>query len=215
MLDAAIKTGRAALPEQVDLYRFFASLLGPPSAERFEQQKQPALADFLVALWAEFRCEGEFPGVDAFRDYEQYESIYIALFDVGVPEPPVPLLESHYVKTQPAQTIALENTLFYEVLGLKVDSSRFAPDHLVAQLEFLAAVRYACANAPDAKNQQSLARLERDFLARHLLNWLPAARDKLEREQPPTFPLYLRLLAAFLTRRLEEAQSQVEQEQEE
>jgi TorA maturation chaperone TorD len=108
------------------------------------------------------------------------------------------LLESSHQQALPAQQIALENTQFYQVLGLKADVSQYAPDHLVTQLEFLAAVRYARENTSDQENRGNLVRLECDFLDRHLLNWLPAALQKLEREQPPVFPALLKLLLAFL-----------------
>lgn len=204
MVLAAVKD--AAKPrgqKQIDLYRFFALVFGAPSPEHFQRLAQPGLEEFLSALWTDLGCTGDFPGTGRFRDYQQYESIYIALFDVGLPQPPVPLLESAHVKSQPAQQIALENTFFYEVLGLKVDPAHYAPDHLVTQLEFLAAARYAREQAPNEENRRSLARLERDFLERHLLNWLPAAEKKLKRERPPVFPLLLTLLLAFLRQRYE------------
>ena len=81
----------------------------------------------LCDLWKRLKCEGEFPDFGWFSSYELYESAYIALFDVGVPEPPVPLFESAHDKSHPAQEIALENTYFYEVLGLKSDPSRAVP----------------------------------------------------------------------------------------
>ncbi len=192
--------------EQVDPYRLFAYLFGPPAPDRFQRLQRPELGNLLSVLWEEFGCEGEFAGLDGFRDYQQYEALYIALFDVGVPEPPVPLQESAHVRSQPAQQTALENTFFYEVLGLEVDPTRYPPDHLVTQLEFLAAVGYAREQTPSRENRSNLARLERDFLKRHLLDWLPEAQKKLERERPPLFPLLLRLLVAFLRRRLEELQ---------
>ncbi len=198
--------------ESIDLYRFFAFSFGSPSAERFESLARPEFGTALADLWRELDCEGDFPAPGSFRDFRQYESLYIALFDVGLPEPPVPLLESAHYKALPAQQTALENASFYEVLGLRTEASRYAPDHLVTQLEFLSAVRYARDNTPNEENRRSLARLERDFLERHLLNWLPAAAEKLRREQPPVFPLLMSLLLGFLRRRYQEARRQAEGE---
>lgn len=188
--------------EAIDLYRFFAFVFGPPNQERFQWLSQPGLADSLARLWERVECPGEFPGTDSFADFGEYESTYIGLFDVGAPEPPVPLVESAHYKALPAQQTALENVAFYEVLGLQPDSSRFAPDHLVAQLEFLAAVGYARRNTPKEENRQNLQRLERDFLERHLLNWLPAACEKLARYQPPAFSVLLPLLLAHASQQL-------------
>lgn len=184
--------------EEIDLYRFFAFVFGAPTRERFEWFQQPSLTASLAQLWTRLGCLGEFPGATSFPDYGEYESTYIALFDVGVPQPPVPLLESAHYKAQPPQQTALENTSFYEVLGLETDTSRYAPDHLVTQLEFLSAVRYTRENTPHEENRKSLARLERDFLQRHLLNWVPTAEEKLRQAQAPVFPALFTLLAAFL-----------------
>lgn len=188
---------------EIDLYRFFAFAFAPPTSERFTWLGQPEFPAALARLWNHLSCTGAFPGLIPFQGYADYESTYIAVFDVGLPEPPVPLVESAHYKAQPAQETALENVSFYEVLGLKADPSRYAPDHLVTQLEFLAAVRYARENTPDVENRRRLVRLERDFLVRHLLNWLPAAQKKLARERPPLFPLLMTLLLAALRRELD------------
>ena len=109
-----------------------------------------------------------------------------------------PLFESAHDKTHPAQEIALENTYFYEVLGLKSDPSRAVPDYLVTQLEFLAALRYTCENTSDETTAASLARAETEFLERHLLNWVPSAKIKLDRTGVLGFPVAMTLLAQFL-----------------
>ena len=163
----------------LDLYRFFAFVFSPPSPERFNTLAQPALKDALAGLWQQLRCAGGFPDFAWFESYEEYEATYIALFDVGIPEPPVSLFESGHDKTRPPQEIALENTMFYDALGLKWDSSCAVPDYLITQLEFLAAVHYAFENAQDAAASRSLAKLETDFLSRHLLNWVSTAAAKL------------------------------------
>jgi TorA maturation chaperone TorD len=165
----------AKLKSGLDPVRLFALVFGSPSKERYS---------FL-------RKFGKF------RNYAQYESRYIALFDVGNPEPPVPLLESAHHKAVPAQQIALECMDFYEVVGLKPDTRRYAPDHLVTQLEFLAAVRYLRSERP---GDEDLARLEKDFTERHLLSWLPAAAKKLKKRRVPTFGPALQELVKSLKR---------------
>lgn len=187
--------------QQTDLYRFFALVFAPPMHECFNLLSQSALPKALDNLWRSLECEGEFPGFEWFTSYELYESAYIALFDVGVPEPPVPLFESAHDKSRPAQEIALENTYFYEVLGLKSNPSRAVPDYLVTQLEFLAALRYTSENTSEETTAVALARAETEFLERHLLNWLPIAKTKLDRNGAPGFPVLMTLLAQFLHNR--------------
>jgi DMSO reductase family type II enzyme chaperone len=185
--------------QQNDLYRFFAFVFAPPTRECFDLLSQPGLPEALKNLWKDLGCGGEFPGFDWFASYEQYESAYIALFDVGIPEPPVPLFESAHDKSHPAQEIALENTYFYEILGLKSDPGRAVPDYLVTQLEFLAALRYTCEHTSEESTAVSLARAENEFLERHLLNWLPTAKVKLDRTNAPGFPVMMTLLRQFLS----------------
>jgi DMSO reductase family type II enzyme chaperone len=187
--------------QQNDLYRFFAFVFAPPTRECFDLLSQPGLPEALRNLWKQLGCEGEFQGFEWFASYEQYESAYIALFDVGIPEPPVPLFESAHDKTHPAQEVALENTYFYEVLGLKSDPRRAVPDYLVTQLEFLAALRYTCDNTSDEATAIALARAETEFLERHLLNWLPTAKTKLDRTGAPGFRWLITLLVQFLSHR--------------
>jgi DMSO reductase family type II enzyme chaperone len=189
--------------QQKDLYRFFAFVFAPPTRECFDLLSQPGLPEALRNLWKELGCEGTFPGFEWFASYEQYESAYIALFDVGIPEPPVPLFESAHDKSHPAQEIALENTYFYEVLGLKSDPGRAVPDYLVTQLEFLAALRYTCERTSEESTAVSLARAETEFLERHLLNWVSTAKVRLDRTNAPGFPVMMTLLVQFLNHRRE------------
>ena len=184
--------------QQNDLYRFFASVFAPPTKECFGLLSQPVLSEALRNLWQHLKCEGEYSGLEWFASYEQYESTYIALFDVGIPEPHVPLFESAHDKSHPAQEIALENTYFYEVLGLKSDPSHAVPDYLVTQLEFLAALRYTREHTSEESTAVSLARAEAEFLERHLLNWLPSAKAKLDRTNAPGFPLLMTMLVQFI-----------------
>lgn len=192
--------------QQNDLYRFFAFVFAPPTKECLGLLSRPDLPEALRNLWQHLKCAGEFPGFEWFASYEQYESTYIALFDVGIPEPPVPLFESAHDKTHPAQEIALENSYFYEVLGLKSDPSRAVPDYLVTQLEFLAALRYTREHTCEESSTVSLARAETEFLERHLLNWLPAVQAKLDRTSAPGFPVLMKMLVQFLGHMLEAGQ---------
>jgi DMSO reductase family type II enzyme chaperone len=190
--------GAADAWEEVDLYRLFAFAFGTASRQRFAWLQQSELPAQLERLWDELSCEGPFPGVKAFADYEDYESTYFAVFEVGLPGPPVPLQESAHDTAKPAPETVLENTYFYDVLGLHADPAGYAPDHLVTQLEFLSAVRYLHEGAAAELNHREMARLERDFIERHLLNWLPSVRMKLAREDVPLFPVLMAILVVFV-----------------
>jgi len=195
--------------EGIDLYRFFAFVFSPPSLERFDTLAHPALKDSLAALWQRLSCEGDFPDFAWFKSYEEYEATYIALFDVGIPEPPVPLFESAHDKTRPPQEIALENTWFYDALGLKWDSRCAVPDYLITQLEFLAAVHYTLENAQDSATRRNLGKLETDFLGRHMLNWVPTAAAKLNGVSPSAFGPFMSLFLVFLQDRRAEVNNAI------
>jgi len=202
--DVAQSTARAFDWTDTDLYRLFAFLFAPPSPRCFQFLAQRETPDVLRSLWETLGCEGACPEFEWFLSHEEYESAYIALFDVGIPEPPVALFESAHDKTRPAQEIALENACFYEVLGLRSDPSQAVPDYLVTQLEFLAALRYTAQYAAEGATRSALERAESEFLQRHLLNWVPIADQKLARSAAPGFPQLLSLLVSFLKTRAQE-----------
>ena len=186
---------------QTDLYRFFAFAFGPPSEERHRWFSQKGVPEALAELWRQLDCEGDFPGFEWFSDFEKYEATYIAVFDVGVPEPPVPLFESAHDKSRAAQELVLENTYFYDVLGLRVDPAHSVPDHLLTQLEFLSAVAYAREQTGPVSASHDLARLEREFLERHLLTWTSVAREKMKGCPIPAFPVLFSLMCCLLCER--------------
>ena len=188
--------------ERTDPYRFFAFAFGAPSRERYQWFSQPGAGKALGNLWGQL-SKKKFPGFRWFPDYASYEAAYIVTFDVGAPEARVPLFESAHNKSQPAQDLVLENTLFYEVFGLHVDPALSVPDHLVTQLEFLSAVAFARDQSREESGKQNLVQLERDFLQRHLLSWTDKAEHKLNKCPFPAFKILFSLMTLGLQERFE------------
>ncbi len=192
---------------EIDFFRLFALCFGRPSRERFAWLRGRDSR----ALWKQFGrdlgVEVKLNRADTFSDYFSYEAAYIALFDVGVPQPPVPLLESAYVKRMAPPEIVLDCVNFYDVLGLRPCGCAFPPDHLVTQIEFLAAVRYLHEQQSDSQKAEPLRRLECDFIDRHLLTWLPAALERMDKLAPPLFPTLLRLLTTLARQELDKLSS--------
>ena len=184
----------------LDLYRLFAACFGQPSPERFAWLSGKEFRALLKELAGELEVKSAAPRAGRFPGYAAYEAAYLALFEVGVPEPPVPLLESAHTHRALPQQIVLDCVNFYELLGLRPSGSAFPADHLVTQLEFLAAARYLRESKADPGEVDALERLEADFLERHLLSWLPAALKKLSALNPPLFPRMLSLLSAHARR---------------
>lgn len=103
------------------------------------------------------------------RTLSELRSLYIDLFEAGLPQPRCPLLESAWLLNRPAGDVVLENKLFYQNFGLEIHSQA-APDHLLTQLEFLAWLDHClAAGNPDAA---SLERARAEFLQRHLAHWM-------------------------------------------
>src|SRR5215468_8793884 len=142
--------------EQTDLYRFFARMFSPPSRECFEFLARSSASEDLRDLARYLGHDEGVPDFCWFLTYDLYESAYISLFDVGLPEPVVPLFESAHDKSHPAQEIALENTYFYDVLGLKSDPTAGVPDYLITQLEFLSALSFTQENTAEENTRASL-----------------------------------------------------------
>ena len=186
--------------DHTDPYRFFAFAFGPPSLERYEWFAQTGAPKALSDLWRQL-SEQKFPGFQWFEDYSSYEAAYIAAFDVGAPEAPVPLFESAHNKSRPAQEMVLENTFFYDVFGLRVDPALSVPDHLLTQLEFLSAVAFAREQSEDKSRSGELVRLERDFLERHVLSWTEKAEQKMRRCPVNAFEVLFSMLHLCLCQR--------------
>jgi DMSO reductase family type II enzyme chaperone len=194
---SAPKDNRAAASADIDFFRIFALCFGQPSRECFAWLSGKDSRALWKQLGRNLGVEVKLTRRDRFSSYSSYEAAYIALFEVGVPEPPIPLLESAHSKRTVPQEIVLDCVNFYEVLGLRPSGSAFPADHLVTQLEFLAAVRYLRERQVGSERAEPLRRLERDFMERHLLNWLPVIQGKLDKLSPPLFPTMLRLLTAL------------------
>ena len=157
-------------------------------------------------LYAVFRFALAYPDeqrLDLFRratggapqTLEDLRSLYIALFEAGMPHPRCPLLESYYVPNRPATEVVLENKLFYKHFGLNAQSSA-APDHLLTQLEFLSWIEYLL--AAGHRDPESLQHAKRDFLERHVNHWLPCAARLLRRANGGCYVELFELLATAL-----------------
>jgi DMSO reductase family type II enzyme chaperone len=160
--------------------------------------------------WATFRFALSYPD-ERHRDrfaalfanvpatVEDLRAQYIQLFEAGLPQPKCPLLESAYATNRSSGEIVLENKMFYQNFGLKLDS-RAAPDHLLTQLEFLAWLDYCiAAGNPD---QEGVERARKEFLERHVANWLPAANLLIRRHSDGCYSDLLRALATEVKRSL-------------
>ena len=132
----------------------------------------------------------------------ELRSLYIDLFEAGLPQPRCPLLESAFLLNRPAGEVVLENKLYYQNFGLEIDG-RPAPDHLLTQLEFLAWLDHceAAGNADTA----SVKRARVEFLERHLSHWVGSLAHQSENAGGSCYAEVLEALARDVEAALAEA----------
>lgn len=108
------------------------------------------------------------------EDYELLCARFNDVFEVGYPDPPVPLYESEYVDDATWDQINLDLARAYDYFGVEVDETeREHHDHLVVELEFAGYLaRLAAATGDDA-----VRRARRDFLDRHLAAFVEAIAE--------------------------------------
>ena len=167
-------------------YHLFALVFDHPVVELFDAI---AAMEFHAALGqvegALSLTQSDIPRVTG--DFQQFESDYISLFELGVNGMATcSLHEKDHVDAADYGLIAQDggdrDSLFHSLLrfyhhfGLRLTddkAERRLPDHLCCQLEMLS---FLCAKedgAPDDDTAQSYTRAQRDFLARHPGVWLP------------------------------------------
>lgn len=131
-----------------------------------------------------------------------FDAVYVATFEAGTPDPPVPLVESFYDRTSSLTETLHANTLFYSAFDLSLPASgEQAADHLSTQLEFLAyTYRLECSpvysrdGSADERDERlnQIRRVRRDYMVDHILNWLPGAAARAEQIPDPWISRFLR-----------------------
>lgn len=186
----AMTTLRAAI------YRLLLLALDKPSPERHEQLRGPAFRQALTVLCGQY----DLPVPDDLvpEAFPDYESRYLATFEVGLPAAPVVLLASHHGRHEPAPKVVHEHILFYRHFDADPTAETGeAPDHLINELRFLVHLDELREGNPAAG--EAIDRARADFLDRHPLRWVPVASDQAERHGVPEFYcVALLLLEAML-----------------
>lgn len=179
------------------IYRLILVGLDRPSDDRHRLLRDPSYRESLELLGGHFDLpipEDEFVP----EEFPDYESRYLATFEVGVPEAPVVLLASHHSKNEPAPRVVHEHILFYKHFdAAPMNETGEAADHLLNGLRFLIHLDEIHESNPDSRDAVQRARA--DFLDRQLLRWVPAACARADDNGVPVFyRALLDLLAAVL-----------------
>jgi DMSO reductase family type II enzyme chaperone len=120
--------------------------------------------------------------IDPSLGQEVLEADYLAAFELGRGKAAVPLFEGMHRGDLGREGVLEDLLRFYEYFDAKLsETDREYPDHLVAELEFIA---WLCLQEQAAEQKggdaESFRCAARDFLTRHLAAWLPEFRRRLE-----------------------------------
>ena len=144
--------------------------------------------------------------------FADYESRYLACFEVGLPAPPVALQASAYNRREPVPAVIHEHVLFYKRFGMVRAADDNEPaDHLLNELAFPHSSRRIAAGS-EKRTSESLLLGRRDFLQRQMTRWLPRAAAKAEEKRlPAIYRTLLDLLAKAVQQDLELTRDAVNQ----
>ena len=180
------------LAELVAIWSFLHDLFRFPDDNQWQWLHEPRVKQAWTVIRALVSAEmpNDMPLPESFEVYEQD---YISAFEVGTPEPPCPLIESHWNKRDAVPKILHENILFYRQFGLILRSmASETADHLRYQLEFN---HYLCRMELEAYNNaksdeilDSIRRGRKDFLDRHMNSWIPRAAQEYGSKYPGSWP---------------------------
>ncbi len=129
--------------------------------------------------------------------FQDFKVQYSKTFDVGDPQPPCPPYEGVYREGVERTGILIEVSEFYKIFGLKMTSEegkRDLADNLSVELEFLHFLTFKENQARVEGNQDLLkgyVLAQKDFLERHMVNWIPKFSDKMQKSS--AVPLYVEL----------------------
>ena len=120
-----------------------------------------------------------------------FARVYGAAFEVGDRGPPLPIREELVPGISAGNKE--EVARFYEHFGYQLgEAYAWQPDHVSVMFEFMHLLSYTECAAETADAQRDLRAAQRDFLGRHILNWLPATAAALaEKNASPVTGLQL------------------------
>lgn len=163
--------------EEAALWGFLHDLFRPPSAEQWNWLREEPARSAWTMLAGKIGRE-IVPVLPVPDSQAAFEEDYLSAFEVGLPHPPCPLIESHWNHTESVPKVLHENVLFYRHFGLEMRPSTLeTADHLRFQFDFLRYLALLCSQALDQKQYDKVTQIERargEYLVRHL-GWVPEA----------------------------------------
>jgi putative dimethyl sulfoxide reductase chaperone len=126
----------------------------------------------------------------------EFEVEFIRTFDAGTPIPICSLYEGHYCE-KPRSMVMLEVSEFYKFFGLRMsqeEGKREFPDHICSELEFLHFLTFKEGEALREGKEEKLNSYflaQKDFLERHMIQWIPEFCLKLQNSKSLRFYVWI------------------------
>jgi DMSO reductase family type II enzyme chaperone len=139
---------------------------------------------------------------------------YLSAFETDIPEPSASLYEGTYRQQGQRPALLLELKGFYRNFGLEMgDAANDLEDTVTAELEFMQFLAAKQAQAQEGSLPVvPYVRAQRDFLERHLAQWLPELRKDIAAKVKHPFYVALGELASeFVARDLEAVRRELSQ----
>jgi len=135
----------------------------------------------------------------------EFETEFTRTFDAGSPVPVCSPYEGHYCR-RPRSMVMLEVSEFYNFFGMHMsqeEGKREFPDHICAELEFLHFLTFKEEEAQrgdKVEEHKGYLLAQKDFLERHVNQWIPEFSLKLqESASMPFYTLLARITSCFIT----------------
>lgn len=161
------------------VYGTLAGLFQEPDQTVYETLVDGSMTADLERLVDHATLDVTVPQLLTADDYDLLCARFNDVFEIGYPDPPVPLYESEYVEDGTWDDVNLDLARAYDFFGVSVDESeREHHDHLQIELEFAGYLARLAATVDD----DGVRRARRDFLDRHLVPFLLAIASAVDEE---------------------------------
>jgi len=184
------KVGKAEAAARSQLYLLFSESFQVPDEESYDDVRSGQLREWVLEaigrLPYTFDVREKVELLTTDTDYEDFNSEFMRLFELGNPGPPCPLNESGYISGQTG--IFKELVSFYNFFDLSVSKAKELPDHLRIELDFMHFLTFnEVERASQGLEIRPFLTAERDFQSRHLSRWIPLLRDRVSKAEASVF----------------------------
>ena len=188
------------------MYAFLARLFDVPEEDTHKFIADGSLLKFIDEVKDNLPFDLKELGADLKvpKDFLEFQSDFISFFEVGQKGPVCPLYESSYKNDKGRKSIYEDLLRFYNHFEIKMsENARELPDLLSAELEFMHYLSFLETGQLEESGpngpRMDLLRAQKDFLSRHLADWLkPFSKKAKEKGVPKPYDKLIELLGEYV-----------------